>query len=48
MWTVDMSTPAANDDQRDRAANEDSGEEGEDGKGDGDGTMTMEFCERCR
>jgi hypothetical protein len=37
MWAVDMSTMAGDDDQRERAADEASGEEGEDGKGDGDG-----------
>ena len=35
MWAVDMSTTAG-DDQRERPADEGSGEEGEDGKGDGD------------
>ena len=37
MWAVDMSTTAGDDDQRERAADEGSGEEGEDGKGDNDG-----------
>ena len=37
MWAVDMSTTAGEDDQRERAADEGSGEEGVDGKGDGDG-----------
>ena len=37
MWAVDMSTTAGDDDQRERAADEASGEEGEDGKGDGNG-----------
>ena len=37
MWAVDMSTTAGDDDQRERAADEGSGEEGEDSKGDGDG-----------
>ena len=37
MWAVDMSTMAGDDDQRERAADEGSGEEGEDGKGDGNG-----------
>ena len=37
MWAVDMSTTAGDDDQRERAADEGSGEEGEDGKGDGNG-----------
>ncbi len=37
MWVVDMSTTAGDDDQRERAADEGSGEEGEDSKGDGDG-----------
>jgi hypothetical protein len=36
MWALDMSTTAAGDDQQERAANEGSGEEGGDGKGDGD------------
>ena len=36
-WAVDMSTTAGDDDQRERAADEGSGEEGEDGKGDGNG-----------
>ena len=36
MWALDMSTMAGND-QRERAADEGSGEEGGDGKGDGDG-----------
>ena len=36
MWAVDMSTTVG-DDQRERAADEGSGEEGEDGKGDGNG-----------
>jgi len=36
MWAVDMSTTAG-DDQRERTADEGSGEEGEDGKGDGSG-----------
>jgi hypothetical protein len=36
MWAVDMSTTAGDDDLRERAADEGSGEEGEDGKGDGD------------
>ena len=35
MWALDMSTTAG-DDQQERAANEGSGEEGGDGKGDGD------------
>ena len=37
MWAVDMSTTAGDDDQRERAADEGSGKEGEDGKGDGVG-----------
>ena len=37
MWAVDMSTMAGDDDQRECSADEGSGEEGEDGKGDGDG-----------
>ncbi len=37
MWAVDMSRTAGDDDQRERAADEGCGEEGEDGKGDGDG-----------
>jgi hypothetical protein len=36
MWAVDMSTMVG-DDQRERAADEGSGKEGEDGKGDGNG-----------
>ena len=36
MWVLDMSTTAG-DDHRERAADEGSGKEGEDGKGDGDG-----------
>ena len=36
MWALDMSTTAG-DDQRERAANEDSGEEGGDGKCNGNG-----------
>ena len=36
MWAVDMSTTAGDNEQRERAADEGSGEEGEDGKGDGD------------
>ena len=31
MWEMDMSTTAGDDDQRERAADEGSGEEGEDG-----------------
>jgi len=37
MWAVDMSTMAGDDDQQERVADEGSGEEGEDGKGNGDG-----------
>ena len=37
MWAVDMSMTAGDDDQRERVADEGSSEEGEDGKGDGDG-----------
>ena len=37
MWSVDMSTTAGDDDQREHAADVCSGKEGEDGKGDGDG-----------
>ena len=37
MWAVDMSMTAGDDDQRERAADEGSGKEGEDGKGVGDG-----------
>ena len=37
MWAVDISTTAGDDDQRERAVDEGSGEKGEDGKGDGDG-----------
>ena len=37
MWAVDMITAAGDDNQRERAADEGSGKEGEDGKGDGDG-----------
>ncbi len=37
MWAVDMSTPAGDNNQRERAADEGSGKEGEDGKGDGNG-----------
>jgi len=37
MWVMDMSTTAGDDDQRALAAHEGSGEEGEDGKGAGDG-----------
>jgi hypothetical protein len=37
MWAVDMSTTAGDDDQRERAADEGSSEEGEVGKGNGDG-----------
>ena len=37
MWAVDMSTTAGDNEQRERAADEGSGEEGEDGKGDGNG-----------
>ena len=46
MWAVDMSTTAGDGKQRERAADEGSGKEGEDSKGDGDGTMV--FCERHR
>ena len=42
MWVVDMSTTAGDDDQRALAAHEGSGEEGEDGKGDGRGS-TVRF-----
>ena len=35
MWVVDMSTSAGDDDQRERAADEGSGEAGEDGTGAG-------------
>jgi hypothetical protein len=37
MWAVDMSTTAGDDNQRERAADEGSSKEGEDGKGNGDG-----------
>jgi hypothetical protein len=37
MWAVDMSTTAGDDNQRERVAEEGSGKEGEDGKGNGDG-----------
>ncbi len=37
MWVVDMSTTAGDNDQRERAADDGSSEEVEDGKGDGDG-----------
>ena len=37
MWAVDMSTTAGDNDQRERAADDGSGKEGEDGKGDGNG-----------
>jgi hypothetical protein len=37
MWAVDMSTTAGDDDQRERTADEASGKEGKDGKGNGDG-----------
>ena len=37
MWAVDMSTTAGDDDQQERLADEGSGEEGENGKGDGNG-----------
>ena len=37
MWAVDMSTTAGDDDQREHVADEGSGKEGEDGKGDGNG-----------
>jgi hypothetical protein len=36
MWAVDMSTTAGDDNQRERAADEGSGKEGVDGKGNGD------------
>jgi hypothetical protein len=37
MSAVDMSTTAGDNDQRERAADEGSGKEGDDSKGDGDG-----------
>ncbi len=37
MWSVDMSTTAGDDDQREHTVDEGSGEEGEDSKGNGDG-----------
>jgi hypothetical protein len=46
MWAVDMSTTAGDDDQRESAADEGSGEEVEDGKGNGDGDDSV--CERRR
>ena len=41
MWAVDMSTAAGNDDQQERAVDEGSGEEGKDGKGDGNGDNSV-------
>ena len=35
MWAVNMSTTAGDDDQRERAADEASGQEVDDGKGNG-------------
>jgi hypothetical protein len=35
MWVVDMSTTVGDEDLRERTADEGSGEEGEDGKGNG-------------
>ena len=43
MWAGDMSTTSGDDDQQECVADEGSGEEGEDGKGDCDGMMV--FCE---
>ena len=37
MWAVDVSMTAGDDNQRERAADEGIGKEGEDGKGDGGG-----------
>ncbi len=37
MWAVDVSMTAGDDNQREHAADEGIGEEGEYGKGDGDG-----------
>jgi len=41
MWAVDMSTTAGDNEQQECAADEGSGKEGEDGKGDDDGDKSV-------